>query len=229
MIKHLACIQDGNRRFAKSKGWLPWYGHREGIKATLRVVDFCLENNIRYLSLYTFSIENFRRSFEEVKYLFSLIEDESEEMLKMSREKNIQIKFIGDRTLFPATLIPVCDRLEQETKDNTALQVNLLFCYGARQEVTSGVKEIIKKIRTGELSEDDINPEVVEQHLWLHDVPAPELIIRTGGVKRLSNFLLYQAAYSELCFLDCLWPELTTQHLHDAFANYQVQQRNFGT
>jgi undecaprenyl diphosphate synthase len=229
MIKHLACIQDGNRRFAQSKGWLPWYGHREGIKATVRVVDFCLENNIRYLSLYTFSIENFRRSFEEVKYLFQMIEDEAEETLKMCREKNIQIKFIGDRTLFPKTLVPVCERLEQETKDNTALLINMLFCYGARQELTHGVKEIIKKIRSGELSEDDINPELVEQHLWLHGIPEPELIIRTGGVKRLSNFLLYQAAYSEFCFFDCLWPELTAEHLHDALTNYLAQKRNFGT
>lgn len=228
MIKHLACIMDGNRRWARRKGLLPWLGHREGVNAIQRAIDFCLDKKIAYLSLYTFSLENFKRPQEELNFLFSTMAQESEGLLAQCLKKEIRIKFVGDRTQFPSSIIPVCKKLEESTAHFSKLQVNFLFCYGGRQEIVGGVKKIIHDIKAGILQEDQLTDELFAQKLWTAGIPDPELIVRTGGVRRLSNFLLYQAAYTELYFLDCLWPELTPTHLDDALTFFENCQRNYG-
>lgn len=227
-LQHLGCIMDGNRRWAKERGMVPWYGHAEGVEAVRRAVEFCIEKKIKYLSLYTFSLENFRRSQEENSYLFKLMVQEAEKGTEEFKKYGIRLRFIGDRSLFPEQLIPLLDRVEKETAHLDTLQVNFLFCYGGRQEIASAAKNIARKVKSGELKEDDITPELMSRHLWTADIPDPDLIIRTGSFSRLSNFLIYQAAYSELYILDCLWPDLTKEHLQEAYDAFMNCKRNFG-
>ena len=229
MIKHLACIMDGNRRWARQRGILPWYGHRRGAETVRVAIDFCLEHAIEHLSLYAFSLENFKRPAQENEYLFQLLAQEIKAVQVECEKLHVRICFIGDRTLFPTSLVNLCDQLEERTASFDRMQLNVLFCYGARSEIVSAVKKIATKISAGQLSEQDLSPELIEEHLWTSGIPAPELIVRTGGARRLSNFLLYQAAYSELYFLDCLWPDLTKEHLQNAVTYFHSCRRNFGT
>lgn len=227
-LTHLACIMDGNRRWAKKRGWVPWYGHKEGVEAVRRTVQFCLEKKIPYLSLYTFSVENFKRDPEENHYLFSLMVKEAEKGLDEFKKNGIRLRFVGDRSLFPSQLIPLLENAEKETAENSNLTVVFLFCYGGRQEIYAAVKEIADKVSSGEIIREHITPELLDKTLWTGDLPDPDLIIRTGGFSRLSNFLLYKAAYSEFCFLDCLWPDLTLEHLQKAYDDFLECKRNFG-
>ncbi|HEX2978294.1 MAG TPA: polyprenyl diphosphate synthase [Candidatus Babeliales bacterium] len=228
-MNHLAIIMDGNRRWARSKGLGSLVGHSNGFEAAKRAVEFCLKKKIPYLSLYTFSIENFKRSEHERSYLFDLLASKAPQLIDDFLKYGVRARFIGDRSLFPAHLLATIENLELQTNQGHNLQVNFLFCYGARQEIVHGVKSIIQKIKNGELSENDITDETLNNSLWTAGIPEPDMIIRTGGTKRISNFLLYQAAYSEFYFLDCLWPEITEDHLQAACLNFEECKRNFGT
>jgi undecaprenyl diphosphate synthase len=230
MVKHLACIMDGNRRWAKKYSTFAWEGHREGVKAAQRAVDFCLEQQIPYLSLYTFSLENFNRPKEELHFLFSVIMHEfKERVLNESITKGVRISFIGDTARFPKSVLPIVREIEEASQHCTKLHVQLLFCYGGRQEIVHGVRMAIDKIQTGELAIEDLDEHSFQAMLWSGSVPPPDLIIRTGGVQRLSNFLLFQAAYSEFFFLDCFWPEINQTVLTDIMQSFKQRQRNFGS
>ncbi len=230
MVKHMACIMDGNRRWAKKHGSFPWDGHREGVKAAQRVVDFCLEQNIPYLSLYTFSLENFNRSKEELHFLFSVIMHElKKRVIDDMIAKGVRVSFIGDTTQFPKSVIPIAREIEEASQNGKKLQVNLLFCYGGRQEIMQGVRTAIDKVQSGELSLEELDEKTFETILWTAGTPAPDIIIRTGGVQRLSNFLLFQAAYSEFFFLDCFWPEISNEKLNNIITSFKERQRNFGS
>lgn len=220
---------DGNRRWAQKKSRVPWYGHQEGVEAIKRVIQFCLEQHISYLSLYTFSLENFKRSAVEKKFLFSLLVKEAERGIDEFVNNQIRVQFVGDRSLFPPEVIPACRIIEEKTAHLNKLHLNFLFCYGSRQEIVTSIKAMISDVQEGKLHAEEITEDLFQSYLWTGDMPEPDLIIRTGGFKRLSNFLLYQAAYSEFCFLDCLWPELTTEHLQQAVNNFIECRRNFGT
>jgi len=228
MIKHLAIIMDGNRRWAIANGMQAMLGHHEGVKSVERAIQFCLESEIGYLSLYAFSLENFRRSQEEKDYLFGLMAQELQARLDSFIAQGVRIKFVGDRTIFPAQVMPICRKVEQATEHGTKLILNFLFCYGAQQEIIEGVRKLIRKVKSGELDEHDLTAKIFEQSLWSYGTPAPDLIIRTGGRQRLSNFLLYQAAYSEFCFLDCLWPDITMDHFKAVMHDFETSTRNFG-
>lgn len=229
MIKHLAIIMDGNRRWAKKNGLQAFLGHKHGSEAAKRAIEFCLDAQIRYLTLYTLSLENLKnRSETEKEFIFNLLINEATQHIEEYKQKGVKIKFIGERSLYPAAVMSACNLIESETKDCDKLQVNLLFCYGARQEIVASVKDIVKRVISGEISQADITDELFTKSLWTNGTPEPELIIRTGSVQRLSNFLLYQSAYSELYFLDCMWPEIETRHLEDALNRFKVCQRNFG-
>lgn len=219
---------DGNRRWAKKQGLRAFYGHGQGVETVHRVIEFCLRKGISYLSLYTFSIENFRRAPDEIQYLFDLLVRELNKGMKDFMEKGIRIRFVGDRTLFPEGVRPAIEQVEKTTEKNQKLQVSLLFCYGGRQEIMAGVKSLIAAVKSGEINESELSEELFNSHLWTSGMPEPDLIIRTGGARRLSNFLLFQAAYSELYFIDCLWPELQFDDLEKAVAQYEDCQRNFG-
>lgn len=228
MITHLACIMDGNRRWAKKRALMPWYGHKEGAQAVRTVIRFCIDKGISYLSLYTFSLENFNRSQQEKDYIFSFLVTESEKELPFFVEHGIRIKFVGDRSLFPRSVVTTCQKIEEETKQCNKLTIQVLFCYGSRQEIIAAVQKIANQVALGQLTADEINDEIFKSNLWTDGVPDPDLIIRTGGLQRLSNFLLYQSAYSELYFLDCLWPDITERDLQAAADYFNNCKRNFG-
>lgn len=230
MIKHLACMMDGNRRWATQRNLPTSLGHKEGLSAVERTVQFCLDKAIPYLSLYTFSIENFKRSFEEKKYIFNLMIEyfNNSDKLQELIDKKVRILFIGDRSLFPLELVDLCADVEQKTAHNSTLTVNFLFCYGGRQEIVACIKKIAHLIATNKLSIDEINEKIVADSLWLSHIPDPELVIRPGNQQRLSNFLLYQLAYSELYFTETLWPDITEVHLTEALKSLESRKRNFG-
>lgn len=229
MIAHLAVVMDGNRRWAQKNKMNVLLGHSKGgLDAAKRTIEFCLNKGIAYLSLYTFSLENLKRTQEEKSFLFSLMNNEAKKCFEEFIERGIKIRFIGDRSLFPPSVLQTCNQLEERTKEGKKLTLNVLFCYGAQQEIISSVKALFCKIKNGLVSEDDITKETFEQCLWTNGAPPPDLIIRTGGRRRLSNFLLYQSAYSEFYFLDCLWPEVTQDHLEKALASFGQVERNFG-
>lgn len=228
-LNHLACIMDGNRRWAKERGMKPWEGHKAGIDSVRKVVEFCIEKKIKYLSLYTFSHENLNRPVEEVSYLFDLMMAEAQKGADEFKKNGIRLRFVGDRSLFPTHLAPLLDQFEKETAEGKTLEVAFLFCYGSRQEIVAAVKSVAKKVKMGKIKEEDITPELFKDHLWNKQFPDPDLIIRTGFVSRLSNFLLYQAAYSELYMMDCYWPEVTKERLQKAYDEFTNIQRRFGT
>jgi len=229
VIKHLACIMDGNRRWAKKRGLPPSLGHKEGVHAVERAAEFCLRHNIAYLTLYTFSLENFKRSVEEKEYIFSLLVNNFKDHgVKKFLEKNIKIRFVGDWTQFPASLVDICKEMEAKTAHCTALELNFLFCYGGQQEITAAVKAIAHDVQRGVLKPEKITESLVYDYLWLGKIPDPELIIRTGGGQRLSNFLPYQAVYSELYFTPTFWPDITDTHLQEALDYLKTAQRNLG-
>jgi undecaprenyl diphosphate synthase len=228
MIKHLALIMDGNRRWAKQRSLKPWLGHDAGAQSIKEVVEFCLEQAIQHVSLYAFSLENFKRSPEELSFIFELFVRETKSQLSLLQERHVKARFLGDRDLFPERVREAIALLEEQTAQGTALSLNFLFCYGAQQEIVAAAKKLVERVQHGILALKDITTQTLADSLWTSGIPDPELIIRTGGRRRLSNFLLYQAAYSELYFLDCLWPDIRMQHLHEALNYFNQEQRNFG-
>ncbi len=228
-LKHLACIMDGNRRWATRQSFAKLLGHKKGIETIQIVIDFCLAKKISYLSLYAYSIENLHnRSAEEQYYLFEQLAWQALADIDTFKKKNVHVRFIGDRKLFPKSMQTISEKAESETAHCTALQVSLLFCYGGRQEIVDAAKRIAQAVAQGALKIDDITTQLFEDNLWVSGVPSPDLIIRTGGQQRLSNFLLYQAAYSELYFLDCMWPDISEKELELALTYYDECQKNFG-
>lgn len=228
-MQHLACIMDGNRRWAKSRGKDFRYGYEEGgAKAIDRVSDFCIEHGIKYLSLYAFSIENFRRPRLEREFLFAAMVRHCKQALQGCLKRGIRVRFIGDTALFPSAVRSACKRLEEQTKHLSRLNLNFLFCYGARQEIVSVVKILMEKYKSGAFKESELSEKVFSQYLWTAGIPEPDVILRTSGVKRLSNFLLYQAAYSEFYFLDCEWPDVSEDHLRGVLDYFAACKRSFG-
>jgi undecaprenyl diphosphate synthase len=228
-ISHLAIIMDGNRRWAKKNKLSFGSGYAEGgFGAVKRAIEFCLSRGIKHLSLYAFSLENFKRPQEEQDFLFDTIVNEGEKNIPYLQKHGVGVKFVGDRSRFPERVVSTCEEVEQATHSYSSILVNILFCYGGRQEIIAGVKKLLNKIEEGVLTQDQISEDSLQECLWTAGTPDPELVIRTSGVHRLSNFLLYQSAYSEFYFLDCLWPEITEKDLAAAVDSYLGVRRNFG-
>lgn len=226
MITHLACIMDGNRRWAKKRLLPTWAGHKKGAEKAKEVIDFCLKKKIAYLSLYTFSLENMAgRSQEEKSYLFGDLAREIKSFVPEFIQKGIRLCFMGDATLFPAELATVFADAQEQTKRGTVLQCNILFCYGSRQEIRHAAQEYAKVYAN---SPQACSDELFHSLLWTGNIPDPDLIVRTGNVQRLSNFMLYQAAYAEIRFLSCMWPELSMQELEDMLYSCVMAQKNNG-
>lgn len=228
-IKHLGIIMDGNRRWAKQHGYKPWIGHKKGVEPVRTTLEFCIKNNIPHLTLYVFSLENFNRPQEELSYLFDILAQQiaDQELDKLFQE-GIKVQFIGDKRLFPEKLKPLIADIEEKTKNGDKLTANLLFCYGGQQEILAACTDIATQCAAGTLKPEEITPGLFAKHLWSGDTPAPDLIIRTAGDQRLSNFLTWASAYSELTFLPCYWPEITHEKLADATNNYYLRKRTFG-
>lgn len=227
-MQHLAIIPDGNRRWAKKHMLETIFGHKRGMEVVRSAINVCIRNGIRFLSFYTFSLENFNRPNHEQSYLFDLLINDFPRNLPELITNGVRVKFIGDRSRFPAIMQNVIAHLEEQTQHLTTLQINLLFCYGATAEIVSAVQRIAQQVKDGVLDAANITEETVYNALWTNGIPNPELIIRTGGVMRLSNFLLMQAAYSEFAFVDDFWPDITEDRLQQCLLKFTQTQRNFG-
>lgn len=226
--QHIAVIMDGNGRWAKSRGEQRTFGHKHAIKAVREVINACNEIHIPYLTLYTFSSENWKRPNEEVNTLMTLI---SETMLLEGEEifsKGLRMHVIGDLDKLPVLVQEQLMNLVEITKDNTRGNLILALSYGSQKEILNAVKKISSKVKNGELTEDEITEEVFEDHLYTKDIPNVDLMIRTSGEVRISNFLLWQIAYAELQFLDVLWPDFSRENLFECIYNYQNKERRFG-
>lgn len=228
MIKHLCLIMDGNRRWAQKQGLLAFNGHRRGLEAIRIVCDYALDKNISYVSLYAFSLENLKRSQDEQQYLFSLIIDQAQQLIPELQSKGIKISFLGSRDHFPEHVLPSIDSLESGTAQGDKLHLNLLFCYGGRQDIVSATRQIAQLVSEGKLDPSSINEETFKNYLQTRNIPDPDIVIRTGGMHRLSNFMPYETIYSELFFIDTLWPDITTKELEYITHDYRLRTRKFG-
>ena len=226
--QHVAIIMDGNGRWAKSRGEKRTFGHKHAIKAVREAVNACNEIHIPYLTLYTFSSENWNRPEDEVDTLMSLISEtillEAEEIFS----KGLRMHIIGDTEKLPAEVREHMQHLVDITKNNTKGNLILALSYGSQHEILSAVKKISSKVKSGELTEDEITEKVFEDHLYTKDFPPVDLLIRTSGEVRISNFLLWQIAYAELQFLDILWPDFGKEDFFKCIYNYQNKERRFG-
>jgi len=221
---HVAVIMDGNGRWAARKKLPRIMGHREGLKTVRRIVKKADSCGIKYLTLYSFSTENWKRPEAEIKFLFGLMEKSLREESENFHAKNVRVRFIGRRRLLPGILRDVMSEVEKLTFSNTGLTLVFAINYGGRQEIADAAAEIAAK----GYNKGEVNVDTVEKHLYAPDIPAPDLIIRTSGEKRISNFLLWQAAYSELYFTPLLWPDFTEEDFLKALLSYQRRKRKYG-
>lgn len=226
--KHVAIIMDGNGRWAKSRGEERTFGHKNAIQAVRNVINACNEVHIPYLTLYTFSSENWNRPKDEVNTLMNLL---SETLLLEAEEifsKGLRMHVIGDLDSLPEIVRTQLLNVVNLTKDNTEGNLVLAISYGSQKEIVNAVKSISKEVQEGNLNIDDINENVFENHLYTKDLPPVDLLIRTSGEIRISNFLLWQVAYAEFQFLDVLWPDFSKEIFFQCIVDYQTKERRYG-
>ena len=226
--KHVAIIMDGNGRWAKSQNKERTFGHKNAIKAVREVISACNEVGIPYLTLYTFSTENWNRPTEEVDTLMNLL---SSTLLQEAEEifsKGIRIRAIGDLEALPEDVRNQLYNIMELTKNNTKGNLTLALSYGSQKEILNAVKELCKKVKNGDISENDIDEHLFEQHLYTKELPPVDLLIRTSGEVRVSNFMLWQIAYAEMQFIDVLWPDFTKETFFQCILDYQTKERRFG-
>jgi len=221
---HIGVIMDGNGRWAEKRNLPRIFGHKEGIEAVRRTVKAAVKYNIKYLTLYSFSTENWKRPKEEVEFLFYLMEENLKNEGEELNKNNIKVRFLGRKWELPVNLIKIMDYVENLTKENTGLNLIFAINYGGRVEIVDAVKKIIKL----GYKEEEIDETLIKKFLYLPDVPEPDLIIRTSGEKRISNFLLWQSAYSEFYFTSVLWPDFDENEFLKALVDYQKRKRKFG-
>ena len=226
--RHIAIIMDGNGRWAKKRLMPRIYGHRQGVKAVRNIVEFCVENKIEVLSLFAFSSENWRRPQSEVSMLMELFMATLQREVDKLDENNIKLKIIGDKTAFSEKLQQQIVLAEQQTAGNSGLTLVIAANYGGHWDITHAVQTIVSKMQAGALAQQTITEELIEQHLSTADLPEPDLFIRTGGEQRISNFLLWQLAYTELYFTPVLWPDFDKQAMNEAINSFRCRERRFG-
>ena len=224
--QHIAIIMDGNGRWATEHGKPRSYGHQAGVETVRRITSECTRLGVKYLTLYTFSTENWNRPETEIAALMGLVLSSLEDEIFM--KNNVRFKVIGDIERLPVEVQRKLQETIDHTANNTAMTMVVALSYSARWEITKAMKDIAQKALDGQLSVDDITEDTVSQSLTTASIPAPDLLIRTGGELRISNYLLWQIAYSELYFCDTFWPDFNEADLHKAIADYQHRQRRFG-
>ena len=230
MPNHIAIIMDGNRRYAKELGLETREGHIAGKDKIRDVLDWCLKLGVKNLTVYAFSTENFNREESEVNFLMELIEKAMREMADDPKvtEYRVKIQALGEKELLPEALVDAIQYAEEKTKDFGDYTFSMAIAYGGRQEIVSAFRDIAEKVKEGEISVDDINEEMVSQYLYTTGMPDPDLVLRTSGELRISNFLLWQMAYSELYFTDVYWPSFRYIDLLRAIRSYQQRARRYG-
>lgn len=226
--KHLAIIMDGNGRWAKKKGMLRMFGHENGTKAVRQTVESCAKLGIECLTLYAFSTENWNRPKLEVDTLMNLLVSSLEKELPTLQKNSIKLNTIGNTAMLPDSARKKLQDVMEQTKGNTRMTLTLALSYGSREEIVSAVKMISEKVKNNQLNIADISESVISQHLYTYDLPDVDLVIRTSGEQRISNFLLWQVAYAEFYFTEVLWPDFREKDLHEAIISYQKRERRFG-
>lgn len=226
--RHIAIIMDGNGRWAKRRLLPRALGHRQGAEAVRRTVTACAEMGVGYLTLYAFSSENWKRPPEEVDDLMSLLRVYLRNEVSELNRQNVRLRVIGDRTRLSKDVVALVEESEALTASNSGLTLILALNYGAQSEIAAAAREIARKVKAGEIDPETVCEQTVASHLLTHDIPDPDVIIRTSGEQRLSNFLLWQAAYAELIFVPCLWPDFDREALEAAIADFAQRDRRFG-
>ena len=230
--EHIAVILDGNRRWALKHSLNPWMGHKQGAEKVEELLDWCLEMGVKSVTLYAFSTENFRRSPKEVEEIMRIAEEKLRKLLtdKRIHENNVKVKIIGRKNLLPKSLRKLADEVEESTKNYNKHFLNIALAYGGRAEIVDAARKIAERVEKGEIGSKQIDEKLFEKFLYTSHLPKqdPDLIIRTSGEERLSGFLLWQSAYSELCFLDIYWPEFRKIDLLRAIRTFQKRKRRFG-
>ena len=226
--RHVAIIMDGNGRWARSKGMPRPAGHRASVKVVKRVVEECAARKVGYLTLFAFSSENWQRPPDEVGVLMNLFLDALDREVAQLHSNQVRLRFIGDRQSLGRELNERMSASEALTGSNTGLNLLVAVAYGGRWDITQAMRSLAADVRDGKLDPGSIDESIVANRLSLAGVPDPDLLIRTGGEKRISNFLLWNLAYSELYFCDVLWPAFTAEHLEAAFAHYAARERRYG-
>ena len=219
--KHVAIIMDGNGRWGLKKKKSRNYGHREGIKSVEKIIIAAIENKIKFLTLYTFSTENWKRPIQEINLLFNLLENYLDKELSNLEKKNIKIKVLGNIRKFPKSLKKKLQKAEKKTEKNKKIQINIALNYGSREEIVNSVKKLNKLSLL-------INEKNISKYLYTKNIPDPEILIRTGNTNRLSNFLIWQSIYTEIFFEKKLWPDLKSEDLNKIMKKFSKVKRNFG-
>ncbi len=225
---HVALILDGNGRWAKKRGLPRTMGHKEGCVTVEKTVEIAARMGIKYLTVYGFSTENWKRSVEEVGALMQLFRYYMVRLLKIAKANNVRVKMIGERSRFDKDIVEGINRLERETKDNTGLTFVIAVNYGGRDEIVRAARRMAEDLETGKLKKEEITEPVFASYLDTAGIPDPDLLIRTSGELRLSNYLLWQLAYTEIYVTDCLWPDFDKEELEKAIAAYNKRDRRFG-
>ncbi len=225
---HIAVIMDGNGRWAKKQGAARLFGHQSAIKSVREVTEGCAELGIDYLTLYAFSTENWNRPKLEIDGLMKLLVSSLRDEITTLQENNVRLTAIGSLENLPKVCQRELTEAMEQTKDNQGLQLTLALSYSGRRELIKGIKRLFVDVRTGKIDESQINEDLFASYLETGDIPDPELLIRTSGEMRISNFLLWQIAYTELFITDVLWPDFRKKHLYQAILSYQSRERRFG-
>ena len=226
--QHIAIILDGNGRWAKKRHMPRNMGHAQGSKAVEKVCEDAYKMGVKYLTVYAFSTENWSRPQDEVDALMNLLRGYMKDCIKISKKNNMRVRIIGDKSRLANDIQESIAALEEASKDNTGLNFQVAINYGGRDELVRAVKKVSIKVATGELTADEITDEVIANHLDTAGIPDPDLLIRTSGEQRISNFLLWQLSYSEFYFPDVLWPDFSTEDLEKAIEFYNSRERKFG-
>ena len=228
MPKHIAIIMDGNRRWARAKGKPVSFGHKEGAKTLEKIVRYANKIGIKHITVYAFSTENWKRAEDEVKALMMLLQNYLDEYSKRADTENIRVKILGDITALSEGMQKSIKRCMERTKDNTGVTFNIALNYGGRDELIKAIKQISAKVKNQEIDIEEISEKLVSDNLYTKGQPDPDLLIRTSGELRLSNFLPWQLVYSEFLFLDKNWPDFEEEDLDKAIIEYQKRTRKFG-
>ena len=228
MPKHIAIIMDGNRRWAKARGKQAAFGHKEGAKTLEKIVRYANSIGLEYITVYAFSTENWKRAEDEVKALMFLFQSYLNDYSKSADSENIKVKFLGDKKALSKAMQKSMEECVERTKNNTGITFNIAINYGGRDEIVKAMKKIATEYKEGRIELEQINEEAISKELYTKDEPDPDLVIRTSGEMRLSNFLPWQSVYSELLFVEKNWPDFTEEDLDNAIIEYQKRTRKFG-
>ncbi len=227
-LNHIAVIMDGNGRWATKRGLPRTAGHKKGAEVVVQIAKAAKEFGVKYLTLYAFSTENWKRSQEEIGALMQLLRQYLDKNFKELEQNDVKIRFIGERYMLDADIVEKMERLEQKTAENKSLVLQIALSYGSRQEILNTAKEIAERVKNGDMQPQDIDEQTFSAMLYTGGVPDPDLLIRTSGEQRISNYLLWQIAYSELFFTKTLWPDFAKEEFKSIIENYQTRERRYG-